>query len=151
MATRDPEEQFNYENIISGSKDLKDHLLEQIGVESYPEFVFSIADAIVNNLSPSGYLEISKEEIINELSVSDEEFEETLEIILRLDPIGCGSSSLEECLINQARILGYHSELLQDLISNHLQRIKTSNLTKSLRKLEEKKNQLCPRLTFLKS
>ena len=113
MASRDPEEQFNYENIISGSKDLKDHLLEQIGVESYPDYVLTVADAIVNNLNPSGYLELTKEEIIKELGVSIDEFEETLEIILRLDPIGCGSSSLEECLINQARILGYHSELFK--------------------------------------
>lgn len=130
MASRDPDEQFNYENIVSGSKDLKDHLLEQIGVESYPDFVLTIADAIVNNLNPSGYLEVKKEEIIKELDVSEEEFEETLEIILRLDPIGCGSSSLEECLINQARIFGYHSDLLEDLILNHMQRIKNKQFDK---------------------
>ena len=96
--------------------------MEQIGVESYPEYIFQIADAIVNNLNPSGYLEIDHNDIIKELGVSSEQLEETLGIILRLDPIGCGARNLKECLISQAKIFGYHSELLALIINEHLER-----------------------------
>lgn len=130
MATRDPDEQFNYENIVSSSKDLKDHLLEQVGVESYPDYVFQIADAIVNNLNPSGYLEIDHDDIIKELDVSSAQLEETLGIILRLDPIGCGARNLKECLISQAKIFGYHSELLALIINEHLERVKNKQIDK---------------------
>ena len=107
MVSHDPDEQPNYENMVSSNTTLSEHLLEQIGVESYDEHIFAVAEIIINNLNADGYLEISKEEILTHAKVTNDQYEEALEIILRLDPIGCGADNLHDCLNQQAKILGF--------------------------------------------
>ena len=83
MVSHDPDDQPNYENMVSSNTSLSDHLLEQIGVENYDKYIFSVAEIIINNLNADGYLEISKEEILTHANVASDQYEEALEIILR--------------------------------------------------------------------
>jgi RNA polymerase sigma-54 factor len=45
---------------------------------------------------------------------------DVLEIIQRLDPVGCGASNLQECLLAQARIAEERSPFLEKLIRDHM-------------------------------
>jgi RNA polymerase sigma-54 factor len=150
MVSKDPDERMDYENMVSTETSLGDHLFEQIGVENYPEYIFKVADVVINNLSPDGYLEVSKEEIIELLDVKEEEYFEALDIILRLDPIGCGSSSLEDCLLNQSKILGIHSNLLEEIILNHLDKVKNKQFDKIAQSLNKEEDYIRSTIGILK-
>ena len=127
MVSKDPDETPNYENMISGSTSLADHLLGQIGIESFTEKQAQIAETIVHNINGDGYLEISIEEISEALDVNIDEVKEMVEVIQHLDPIGCGSANLCECLLLQARLAGVQSDLVEEIIKNHLEKVRTKN------------------------
>ena len=120
MVSRDSEDMPNYENMISESMTLADHLLGQIGMENFSDEQVKIAEAIIHNINNDGYLECSLEEIAKSLEKKIECVEEMVGVIQYLDPIGCGSKNLCECLLLQARIAGVQSDLVEEIIKNHL-------------------------------
>jgi RNA polymerase sigma-54 factor len=113
------EESFSYENIVSQGITLAEHLLWQLRMEELTPEDWKIADFIIGNINDEGYLEISSEEIAKELQTSPEKVFLVLERIQKLDPIGCGSRDLKECLLVQANILGILSPLLEKIIKFH--------------------------------
>ena len=108
MVSRDPDDTPNYENMISQTVSLADHLLAQIGLEDLSSIQSSIAEEIVHNINSDGFLEISVEEIAEHQGVEREAVEEILEMVQYLDPVGCGTSNMEEALILQASVSGVH-------------------------------------------
>ena len=44
-----------------------------------------------------------------------------LEMVKSLDPVGCASSSLSECLLAQARVLEVRMPLVEEIIKGHLE------------------------------
>ena len=75
---------------------------------------------IINNLNDKGYLEISKVEIKNILSLNDKDLKEAFNIIYSLDPCGVGAYSLEECLKIQLEKKKIIDKKLNLLIDNFL-------------------------------
>ena len=130
------EEDYNYENIISENKSLFDHLMEQIGVEHLPEHIVLLSKLILLNLNEDGYLEASIEELVTETDCSKEEIESTLEMIQNLDPIGCATFGLEDCLIKQAKILGFYSDLFELVVREHLKDLKGSHFDLIAKKVD---------------
>ena len=130
------EEDYNYENIISENKSLFDHLMEQIGVEHLPEHIVLLSKLILLNLNEDGYLEASIEELVTETDCSKEEIESTLGMIQNLDPIGCATFGLEDCLIKQAKILGFYSDLFELVVREHLKDLKGSHFDLIAKKVD---------------
>jgi RNA polymerase sigma-54 factor len=121
MATRDLDELPNYENIISKNETLAEHLDWQIRMESLSEEESKVANMIIHNINDDGYLATSFEEIIAESGVERDVAFDVLEVIQRLDPVGCGCENLSDCLLAQARIAEERSPLLEKIIRDHLQ------------------------------
>ena len=98
----DGEEGPNYENFVSGSRDLADHLMLQLRMEVLSEEEFELASLIIGNINDDGYLSIPFDEIVCQVSCSEETALEVLKMIQRFDPNGCGARDLKDCLLAQA-------------------------------------------------
>ena len=136
MVSRDPDENFNYENMISETISLADHLLSQLGTEDLDGTKRAVAEELVHNINNDGFLEISLEEVARNNNVDEELVTEVLEMIQYLDPIGCGTKNIEEALILQALIRGVHGPVLEGIIKNHLPDLKNKRFSKIAKVLE---------------
>lgn len=125
--SRDKEDSFNYENIISKGDTLGEHLRWQLRMEDISEKDWEIADFIIGNINDDGYLAIPFEEIVEDLKISTERGILILEKIKKLDPIGCGSRDLKDCLLAQAKIMEVKSPLLEKIINGHLKDLENKN------------------------
>ncbi len=120
MAVADPEDQMNYENMVTRSSSLPEHLEWQLRMENLTEDEWKIAQEIIHNLNEDGFLDTAFDEIIAKTSLEREDAFEILKMIHQLDPVGCGARNLEECLLIQARNLEERAPLVELLIANHL-------------------------------
>ncbi|WP_396214156.1 RNA polymerase factor sigma-54 [Gemmatimonas sp.] len=125
-----------YEPITVATKDLSDHLTEQLSlIELTPRQAF-LADEFVGNINDDGYLACPLEEIqrgVNELlereaeerdvdaevpGFSDDEMLAMLQIVQDLDPPGVGARDLRECLLLQLRSAGQRDALSYRLVED---------------------------------
>jgi RNA polymerase sigma-54 factor len=119
------EEREYYEPVTVDTRDLSDHLADQISLlELTPRQQF-LADEFIGDIAEDGYLQVSLEELLK--SVNDEiqkaaeaagrddddlplytmaEAEEMLAIVQALDPPGVGARNLRECLMLQLKEAG---------------------------------------------
>ena len=126
----DPDEMPGYENIVSKSMTLAEHLEWQLKMETLSEEEWKIAHLIIGNINDDGYLDVGLDDIIAEAGVSREMALEVLEVVQRLDPVGCGATNLQECLLAQARIAEERSPLLEKIIRDHLEDLQGKNFEK---------------------
>lgn len=120
MATPDFDEMPNYENIVSKSQSLAEHLEWQLRMDDFREDEIDFATSIIHNINDDGYLETEFDELIAETDLEREDAEDILLKVQRLDPVGCGSRDLVECLLIQAKVQEERSPLLEKLIREHL-------------------------------
>jgi len=130
MATVDPDEITNYENMITKGVTLPEHLEWQIRMENLTDAEINLAQEIIHNINDDGYLEISFDEIIAKTGHDREDAFEILKMIKKLDPVGCGSADLIECLLVQAEVLIPRSLLLEKMIQNHMSDLQVKNYEK---------------------
>ncbi len=135
MATGDGEEGPNYENIVSRGMSLAEHLEWQLKMENLSERELKIAEYIIHNINDDGYLEVEIPEIAKNLNVAVEDIDEIREVIMRLDPVGCGALNLIECLFAQARVQEERSPLLERIIRDHLEDLQNRSFDKIAKKL----------------
>jgi RNA polymerase sigma-54 factor len=120
MATADPDDQMNNENMVTSSATLAEHLEWQLRMENLTEDEWGLAREIIHNLDDDGFLEIPFDELIAKTILEREDAFEILKMIHQLDPVGCGARNMEECLMIQARNLEERAPLVELIISNHL-------------------------------
>ena len=120
----------NYENMVSKGMTLAEHLEWQLRMEDLENIELECALQIINNINDDGYLATPFDEIIENIEISRDEALGVLEIVQRLDPVGCGSENLTECLLAQARIAEERSPLLEKIIRNHLVDLKNRDFKK---------------------
>jgi len=120
------EEREYYEPVTVDSRDLSDHLRDQITLLDLSPRQVVLAEEFIGNIDDDGYLKASLEEIVN--GVNDmirsaaesedapdadelplytmQEAEEMLAAIQNLDPPGVGARDLRECLMLQLKEAG---------------------------------------------
>lgn len=126
----DSDEMPGYENIVSKSMTLAEHLEWQLKMETLSDEEWKIAHLIIGNINDDGYLEVGLDDLIAESGVTREQALDVLEVIQRLDPVGCGATNLQECLLAQARIAEERSPLLEKIIRDHLEDLQGKNFEK---------------------
>jgi len=101
------------ENTLSRTPDLYDHLLSQIHLSNFDPRQREIAETIVGNLDPDGFLVASIEEICRAGRAdgdvpawSEDEVRAALERVRRFDPPGVACSDLRESLLLQLDLRG---------------------------------------------
>ncbi|MDK0983404.1 RNA polymerase factor sigma-54 [Clostridium perfringens] len=105
---------------ISEPESLTDYLEGQILELPIDEYMRSVCSYMVECLDQKGYLDIKKEELINELDCSEETFNRALIVIQNLEPAGIGARDLKECLEIQLERKGENDPIVKEIIDNHL-------------------------------
>jgi len=129
------EEREYYEPVTVDTRDLSDHLLDQISLlELTPRQAF-LADEFIGNINEDGYLACSLEDLLNAVNdtvvkAAEElerdtddlplytrvEIDEMLSTIQSLDPPGVGARDLRECLMLQLKEAGLEQSVPYRLV-----------------------------------
>jgi RNA polymerase sigma-54 factor len=116
------EQKEYYEPVRVETRDLADHLLDQLKLMRLSPREVLLGEEIVGNVDDDGYLACDLEDVVNGLNewvdehgedwaegdeplqpYSREEAEAMLELIQRFDPSGVGARDLRECILLQLR------------------------------------------------
>lgn len=152
------EELPGIETLADTSENLEDHLLKQLDIEDFDEKERKIAETLIGNIDPRGYLPTYKEvsaALMKELNVSRDEIDAVLEIIQDLEPDGVGARDLKECLLIQIREYNFENEELEQLlikaVKNHLDDLAEKRFDKISRSLNITKEGAEKLAKFIKS
>ncbi|MDR2054931.1 MAG: RNA polymerase factor sigma-54 [Desulfovibrio sp.] len=114
---------------------LESHLLWQLRLSAMNETQKGIGEAIIGNLSSSGYLQASLKEIAELTSSTPEEALHVLERVQLFDPVGVAAHDAKECLLIQIKNLGYDRDpVLVELVQSHLGDLEARRYKPLLRK-----------------
>ncbi len=125
-----PDDLPSYENMVSKSQSLQEHLEWQLRMESLTADELNYALELIGNIDDDGYLEVPVEEIIGRSKLERDQAIGILGLVQHLDPVGCGSQNLEECLGIQARLLPERSPLVELIIERSMQELEKKDYTK---------------------
>jgi RNA polymerase sigma-54 factor len=109
-------EGFDFERIEAAATSLAEHLLSQLHGASGPQAM--LAEIIVQQLDPNGYLATSPADIAADSGASVAEVEKALKLVQDLDPPGVGARGLSDCLALQARAADRYDPAMARLIDN---------------------------------
>ena len=125
----------SFEANMVEKEDLYDHLMAQLGMVKLNDAEVRMAGLIIGNLNDDGYLKLEGYEgdplirLANEADVSVTTAEKALRKLQHLDPIGCGSRDLQECLLIQCSMLKEpNASLLGAIIKKHMKLLESKNL-----------------------
>jgi RNA polymerase sigma-54 factor len=107
---------FDFDRLEATATSLAEHLVEQLHGISGPEGM--LAQIIVQQLDPNGYLAASLADIADDSGASVAEVEQALRFVQSLEPAGVGARSLSECLALQAKGADRYDPAMARLIDN---------------------------------
>lgn len=110
-------------NFIEKKTSLKEYLQEQLVEVDIDQYMLNICKYIVESLDNRGYLEISVEELAQELNASSAMIERALKIVQSLEPYGIGARNIKECLLIQSLRLNILDNIMEKIILNHLESV----------------------------
>lgn len=128
------EDMPSLEGTLVRKEDLVEHLAAQLGMLKMNDAERRVAMLILGNLDDDGYLTFPDVEgdplirLASEADVSITVAEKTLRRIQQLDPKGCASRDLQECLLMQAQALhDPRAQLLGVLLKRHMKFLESKN------------------------
>lgn len=121
------DEIMNYENMISTTETLHDHLRWQLSLSGFNDEEKALGDLIISYVDDDGYLKIPLSQMSENEGIEEKEIEELLPYIQEFDPPGVASRDLKECLLIQAKHIGEDTNDIVELISNHLKDLEKKN------------------------
>lgn len=118
--SRDSSNHFNYENIVSKTESLIEHLEKQL-YQILKSNELEIGKYIIGNLDEHGFLTLAHQEIAEYFNCDLEIIVNIIEKIQTLEPAGIATSNFQECLLIQLKMMGKKSWLAEEIVENYLQ------------------------------
>jgi RNA polymerase sigma-54 factor len=147
-----------YENQSSGSESLQEHLLWQINLTPLSDTDRAIANTLIDALDENGYLNDELDSFLSSFSGDEppeiEEWEAILHLIQHLDPLGCGSRNLSECLLIQLQQLPEDTPGLitaRRLSTDYLDLLGNHDYKQLLRNLRVKEDELKEAISLIQT
>jgi len=109
-----------FEQFLTRPPSLAEHLEWQLNMSTLEPEVADAAVTVVGNLDADGRLNATNEEMAGMQKCSEELIEQARQVVMRLDPVGCGARDVKECLLVQLDVRGESERLATRLISDHL-------------------------------
>jgi len=110
-----------FEATLTKKEDLYDYLIWQLQMSRLSREQQMIGMELIGNINHNGYiLSESVYSIAEQLDVPMDDVEQVRRLVIRFDPVGVGAVTLEECLLEQARVFYPDDELLRAMIVDHL-------------------------------
>lgn len=125
-----PDDLPSYENMVSKSQSLQEHLEWQLRMESLTPEELDYALELIGNIDDDGYLEVPIDEIIARSKLERDQAYGILGLVQHLDPVGCGAQNLEECLGIQARLLPERSPLVELIVERNMKDLEKKDYNK---------------------
>lgn len=124
------------ETNLTYGESLADHLLDELHLVRCSDEERAVAEAVILNLDERGYLDTTVEALAEELDVPVEDVEFAREMVMDLDPIGCGALGLSECLIRQAQTHFPEDPTFEPILRDHLHDLERRNYQSIARELD---------------
>lgn len=121
------EEIMNYENLISTTTSLHDHLTWQMSLGGFNEEEQNTLAILISYVDDEGYIKTPLEEIAREESAEVKDLGEMIPFLQEFDPPGVGARDLKECLLIQAKHLEEDTNDLVKIINEHLKDLEKKN------------------------
>ena len=124
-----------FEQFLTRPPSLAEHLEWQLNMTTLDEDIRDAAICVIGNMNADGRLTATDEEIAEVEKIPVEIIERARQVVMRLDPVGCGARDVKECLLVQLEVLGETDRLAARLISEHfaeLQQHKLPHLSKQI-------------------
>jgi RNA polymerase sigma-54 factor len=117
-----------FEQFLTKPPSLAEHLEWQLHMDCAEGDVCDAAEVVIGNLDQDGRLNATNEEIAVQGSWSEEIVERSRQLVMRLEPVGCGARDVRECLLVQLEIRGETDRLATQLIRDHLEGLQQHKL-----------------------
>lgn len=127
--------ELSYENFVTYSYTLKDHLISQLRVAQINKKLRAVGEYIIESLDENGYLTITQEDLAAILHEKPETVKEALSVIQTFEPFGIGASDLKECLLLQLKNKDILDEKIKTIIMGHLDDIAGNRINNIAKKL----------------
>lgn len=118
----------SFEQFLSHTPSLSEHLEWQLTMLAISDKLEEAAICIIGNLDNEGRMAASIEDIAEMSSCSVETAERARQIVMNLEPVGCGAIDVKECLLSQLVANGERDSLAHDLVLNHLEDLQPHRL-----------------------
>ncbi|BDQ32757.1 RNA polymerase factor sigma-54 [Pseudodesulfovibrio portus] len=146
-----PEDGLSFEARLASKPSLEGHLNWQMRLSNFTDQEIAISEIILGNLDTNGYLQASVDEIRLMVQASAEEVEDLLMRIQRLDPVGVGARTPQECLLVQMEVLGLDDPILVSLVKDHLEDLEKNRYKPLARKFKLSMDELKEYLDLLQT
>ena len=117
-----------FEQFLTKAPSLAEHLEWQLHMDSAEGDLCNAAEAVIGNLDPDGRLNATNEEIAAQGGWTEELVEQARAVVMKLEPVGCGTRDVRECLLSQLEARGETERLATQLIRDHLEELQQHKL-----------------------
>jgi len=117
-----------FEQFLTRPPSLAEHLEWQLHMDCGEGELCDAAECVIGNLDEDGRLNATNEEMAALGGWSEEVVERARQVVMRLDPVGCGARDVRECLLVQLEVREETDRLASRLIRNHLEDLQQHKL-----------------------
>jgi RNA polymerase sigma-54 factor len=117
-----------FEQFLTKAPSLAEHLEWQLHMDSAEGDLCDAAEAVIGNLDPDGRLNATNEEIAAQGGWNEVLVEQARLVVTKLEPVGCGTRDVRECLLVQLEARGETDRLATRLIRDHLEELQQHKL-----------------------
>ncbi len=107
-------------DFVSKKTSLQSHLQWQLSHKDLTKEEVKAGLFIIGNLNPQGFLELTKEDIVEEIGCSEDTADHVLSMIQSMDPAGVGGRDVKESLLLQLERLDLGESLAAVIIREHI-------------------------------
>jgi len=118
----------SFEQFLTHAPSLSEHLEWQLNLLNLDEKAHDAGVEVIGNLDDDGRLVASVEEIAESCGVSLQTVERARQAVMKLDPVGCGAFTVQECLLAQLESNGSNGDLATELVRDHLEDLQPHRL-----------------------
>lgn len=132
---RDTEDLPTYDQTLTRSDTLQEHLMWQLHMAEADDEVRRAAAAVIGNLNDEGFLSSTLEELADEEIMRFDDVEEGMLLVQTFDPLGVGARSLAESLLIQARVIYPDDKIVLRILRDHVAELEKRDYKRIARSL----------------
>jgi RNA polymerase sigma-54 factor len=140
-----------FEQFLTRAPSLAEHLEWQLHMDSAEGELCDAAEAVIGNLDPDGRLNATNEEIAAQGGWTEELVEQARATVMKLEPVGCGTRDVRECLLAQLEARGETDRLATQLIRDHLEELQQHKLPHLSKQIGVDLETLAAELQFIRT
>lgn len=118
------------------TEEVKTFLLDQLNQNDFSSTEWQTMKFMIDCLDSGGFFRISFHELSTLLTIPEKEIKRCYEVLSDLEPAGIFSRDLSQCLLKQLDIKGKKTEILEQIIKNHLNDIALGHISTISRNLK---------------